>query len=627
MVDKWQYDINESSSIFQVYLENMFSQNKIGFKIAYIYNDKQKLQDVNYDHFKSFFIQEINTLLEKRGEEGYEYTKIRDMENGINVIYPKINNDTANGESGEFDLYPLTAICPKCHRYIRLNKPEDFCSCSVPLNQFTFIAFCDECGAHYPLHAMSNIFHDCPNCGQAKSLRIIKWGQGDSINSYKVACTACHSTQPLVLYKCDHKNHQTGLIMSNKPPNKFRATTARAGAILHPMILTMPNIPTLTESADKYFSQAFTHFFKQVGPNLPEDLLYLPNFWSNLETIQTFWGKKEVVHMMENSDITNIQSVDIKVKTRFIRSLITVAYTMVQSNRSREKINRDNYGIDEIENCLNSVKDKYFDIREQQGLYLLDAHHESNNNDDTSFIKLMPEAGYEDNGEYLEKLGIEKINFIPDIKLLQANIGIIDGSTRREVLLFRTIQTDNKPTVYIKEISTEGIVFKLKSGRILDWLNSNQKISIKSTSNTGRNDELLRNLNADNSDARKEIYKLLHTFSHTLIQNASINTGLETSSLSEMIFSSLGEILIYSTNSVNVGGLEHTYDNGLDEWLEGIEYLAEECPQDPACMIDEHGACIACLYVPEFVCEHFNEDLDRSTLVGGERYNRGFFNA
>jgi hypothetical protein len=626
MVDKWHHDINESSSIFQGYLENMFSQNKIGFKISYINNDKQKLQSVNYDHFKSLFIHEINSLLEKRGTEGYEYTKIQDLENGITIIYPKITNDTEYGDSGEFDLYPQTAICPKCHNYIRLKKPEDFCNCGVPLDQFTFVAFCDECGAHYPLDVTSNILNNCPKCKQKNSLRVINWQQADNISSYRVSCTNCKYTQPLVLFKCNHTSRQNHRIMSNKPQNKFRATTARAGAILHPMILTMPNIPTMSESTDKSFSQAFTHFFKQVGPELKEDLLYLPDFWSTLDTIRSFWEKKKVIDIMENSDITNSQSADIKVKISFIHTLISVAYNMVENNRSRELVNRENYGIDEIEECLDSVKNKYLDIREQQGVYLLDAHHESNN-DDISPVKSIPESGYEDNGEYLEKLGIEKINFIPDFKLLQANIGIIDGSTRREVLLFRTIQTENKPTVYIREISTEGIVFKLKSGRILDWLASNKKISIKSTSNIDTNDKLLRNLNADNSEARKEIYKLLHTFSHTLIQNASINTGLESSSLSEMIFPSLSEILIYSTNPVNVGGLEHTYDNGLNEWLEGIEYLAEECPQDPACMIDEHGACIACLFVPEFVCEHFNEDLDRSTLVGGERYNRGFFNA
>jgi len=620
MNDKWQYNINESSSLFQGYLENMFSQNKTGFKIKYIYNDKQKLQSVNYDHFKLSFINKINNLLEKREEkEGYEYTKIQDSENGINIVYPKITNDTKNGESGEFDLYPQTAICPKCHKYIRLKYKEDFCSCGVPLNQFTFIAFCDKCGAHYPLDTMSNIRNNCPHCKHKNSLRIINWDQKDNISSYKVSCTECGYTQPLILYRCDHKDHQTGAIRSNAPPSKFRATAARAGAIFHPKILTMPNIPTISKSkegydiiTDKSFSNAFNHFFKQVGLDIKEDLLYTPDFWSALLSMQTFFEKKRVIDTMEqfNINIANIQSLDIKEKISFIQSLITVAYTFIQFNPSKEKANRDDYGIDEIEECLKSIKNEHLDEFEQQGLYLLEKYQNSNNNE-----------------EYLEKLGIEKVIYIPEFDLLQANIGIIEGSTRNDPLLFRTIQTDNKPTVYIREISTEGILFKLKSGKILDWLASNEKISIKSSSNIDENDKLLRKLNAGKSDTGKEIYKLLHTFSHTLIQNASINTGLETSSLSEIIFPSLGLILIYSTDSVNVGGLEYTYDNGLNEWLDGVKDLAEECPQDPACMIDEGGACIACLFVPEFVCANFNEDLDRSTLVGGDRYKRGFFNA
>ena len=61
--------------------------------------------------------------------------------------------------------------------------------------------------------------------------------------------------------------------------------------------------------------------------------------------------------------------------------------------------------------------------------------------------------------------------------------------------------------------------------------------------------------------------------------------------------------------------------------MKDVEGLAKECPQDPACLRDEGGACIACLFVPEFVCGNFNNDLDRDCLVGdGNTRYEGFFN-
>ena len=242
-MDKWQHNINENSSMFQGHVDQLFSLNKLGFRIKYIYCDQKQLQEVNYEHYKRSFITTINKLLQKRGDEGFEYEKINDLDNGLKFLYPKITD--ADISSGDYELYPKTAICPKCHRYIRLDHPEDVCSCNVKLSQFTFIAFCDDCGAHYPIDAMSNIFNDCKKCGYKQGLRNIYWNDKDDISSYSVSCVNCGYKERLVIYKCDHKDHQTGKIRSNKPKSKFRAVAARAGAILNPMVLTSLNIPQI----------------------------------------------------------------------------------------------------------------------------------------------------------------------------------------------------------------------------------------------------------------------------------------------------------------------------------------------------------------------------------------------
>ena len=110
-----------------------------------------------------------------------------------------------------------------------------------------------------------------------------------------------------------------------------------------------------------------------------------------------------------------------------------------------------------------------------------------------------------------------------------------------------------------------------------------------------------------------------------LMQQSTTDTGLDIQSISEKIFPNIGSVFIYSTNSINIGGLEYTYDYHLEDWFSRVKELANDCPQDPACMIDEGGACNACSYVPEFVCCNFNQDIDRSTLVGGsDRFMKGY---
>lgn len=632
-MDKWQHNINENSSMFQGHIEQLFSLNKLGFRVKDIYSDPKQLGEVNYEHYKRTFINKINTLLEERGQEGYEYDKIIDYDKGLKFSYPKITNEET-GESGDYELYPKTAICPKCHRYIRLGVEDDMCNCNVKLNQFTFIAFCDDCGAHYPIDAMSNIFNDCKKCGLKAGLRNIFWEYKDDIGSYSVSCIRCRAQQPLVLYQCDHKDHQTGKIRSKRDPSKFRAVTARAGAILNPMVLTTLNLTSLGDqhlnagediSNQQLFSSAFNYFFKNLDTNIQESLLYTPEFWETLINENEFWSKKRIIDLINDMSLSDIEIGlwPFNSKNIFIQQVLKDAKNRI--NMSHKEIEfRSDYGINEIEKCLKKVSNSSLDEPEQQGSYLLNVKQCSNDDTIDACAKTIPESGYTDNGKFLEKLGIERVAHISNLEVLQSLLGIVEGSMRREPKLFSTIYDYNrKPTVYIRKTITEGIYFKLDSKRILKWLYLNKKNTISNFEKY--NNTLLANLVANNTEVKDEVYTLLHTFSHTLIQNASIHTGLDTLSMSEMLFPSIGMLLIYSTNPVNVGGLEYTYDNLLYEWLQKFTDLAEECPQDPACIRDEGGSCIACLFMPEFVCANFNEKLDRDCLIGtGARYKKGF---
>jgi hypothetical protein len=110
-----------------------------------------------------------------------------------------------------------------------------------------------------------------------------------------------------------------------------------------------------------------------------------------------------------------------------------------------------------------------------------------------------------------------------------------------------------------------------------------------------------------------------------LMQQSTVHTGLDIQSLSEKIYPAIASVFIYATNPINIGGLESTFDIDLQNWLKKMVELSSDCPQDPSCMLDEDGACNACSFAPEFVCTFFNQDLDRSTLVGkSKRYEWGY---
>lgn len=634
-MDRWQHGINESSSMFQGHVDQLFSLNKVGFRVTYVYDDPNRLQEINNERYRRSFIRTINNLLEKRGQEGYEYQKIMDLEKGLKMVYPKILKDRDEDSSGLFELYPKTAMCPKCHRYIRLDVPDDKCNCNVRLMQFTFIAFCDECGAHYPIHPMSNVLNDCKKCGLEHGLRELHWKDQDDLGSYSVSCIQCGHKEGLYIMTCNHRDPGTGRILSTKNKSRFRGVPARAGAILHPMVQTLPDIPTIAEggsrassdrTTSRSFSEAFNYFFKSLDAKVQESLLFIPDFWSSLKSIEDFWSKGPIKEWISLLDLEGDDPTKWALNSRmiFIQRLILEARNKIFMPNKQAEI-RDRYGINEIEESLNKVKDQTLDEREQQGIYLIKATQSSNGEETNT--KANPETGYPDNGELLRDLGIKSVGHISDLEMIQALLGVVEGSMRREPLLFRTIddRDSNKPTVYVRKMLTEGVYFMLNSEKILEWLDQNGKIKGTQYNHYKDSDTALRSLVSSAPEVKDEVYLLLHTLSHTLIQNASINTGLETQSISEMLFPSIGMILLYSTNPINVGGLEYTYDNLLYDWLREVTELAEDCPQDPSCLLDEGGSCNACLFVPEFVCENFNEHLDRASLIGKVRYQKGFF--
>ncbi len=641
MKDDFIHQIAENSCFFQGHINQFFSRkfNRfLSFRIQSNYSDINKNSDFNIEKYRPIFSRIINRKISSRKNDGGDFHEINPYDLKIEAI-KLIDDPKEEGTCGRFEIYPPTALCKKdnCYHYFILGENRK-CGhkATDPWEQFTFLTFCDECGRILPLHYMTNIFHDCKKCGEKEGLSILRWTRGkDDISSYKIKCRKCGNEVGLYFYDCDHTIRNTGQCLSKRPQNRFRGIPARANAIIHPYVISIPDIPHDDEidrsgkktTQGRALSESFNYFF---GTELEEAKLYLPEFKNALLKEENFWKLPQVNAIVDNFfDNLNMKMPD---KSQFnqnqflriIKRILKTANDSIQDGAERSRI-QEKFGIDFIKTSLNSVKEINFDENDLEGLNLLCSTNIRKREKSKSFF-----SDYE---TWRNKFGLNKVVHHPDLNMVQALLGIIEGSTRRNPILFRTIDTGKpnikKPTIFIRNFFTEGILFQLDCNKILNWLQENRnyvKPSVEILPPAGIKARThYRQIISKDDKCRKSVYTLLHTYSHMLMQQSTIDTGLDIQSISEIIYPNIASIFIYSTNSINIGGLEYTYDYHLEDWFSRMMELANDCPHDPACMIDEGGACNACSYVPEFVCCNYNQDIDRSTLVGGsDRFVKGY---
>lgn len=125
---------------------------------------------------------------------------------------------------------------------------------------------------------------------------------------------------------------------------------------------------------------------------------------------------------------------------------------------------------------------------------------------------------------------------------------------------------------------------------------------------------------------------LLHSLSHSLLNELALDTGYPASSIRERVYSEPGQsgILLYTATADAAGSLgglcaQGTIDN-VKAILESAAERAQWCSADPVCLesmatgtgAKNLAACHSCLLIPEVSCELQNGMLDRACLVGTE---------
>ncbi len=187
------------------------------------------------------------------------------------------------------------------------------------------------------------------------------------------------------------------------------------------------------------------------------------------------------------------------------------------------------------------------------------------------------------------------------------------------------------------EMLGEGIFIRLKEDVLSEWEEKNDEFYQPMKDRLEES-----NVECDNFSSR---YVLLHTLSHLLIRQLSIECGYSGAAIKERIYSSypnsshtMAGILLYTSSSDSDGSLGGLVRNALPQQFELIfrNMLQEAswCSSDPICIESKaqgydslnYAACHACTLLPETSCEMRNCLLDRGSIVGSivDR-KRGFF--
>jgi hypothetical protein len=259
-------------------------------------------------------------------------------------------------------------------------------------------------------------------------------------------------------------------------------------------------------------------------------------------------------------------------------------------------------------------------------------------------LENVPE-GYED--------FIQQVVLVEKLREVQALTGFTrieslgDYAEEEELPQDHIMKLARKPPQWLPatEVRGEGIFIQFREEAIQKWLHQHavqdhNEIFLHAHKRWRK----ARQLEPEEANYPEMRYVLLHTFSHALMRQLTLECGYAAASIRERIYAQPPEapggpmagILLYTAASDSEGTLGGLVSLGrrlgfhIDGALDDIQY----CASDPLCaehvsLEDNtlHGsACHACMFAPETSCERGNRYLDRSVLIRTvERDNLAFF--
>ena len=174
----------------------------------------------------------------------------------------------------------------------------------------------------------------------------------------------------------------------------------------------------------------------------------------------------------------------------------------------------------------------------------------------------------------------------------------------------------------------EGIFLQFSALEIERWLKKS-KVLERGAQLSGGFESWKKNRGGKGGDFHGQSFYLLHSLSHILMTQLSLDCGYPASSLRERLYCLEGGkygILIYTASNDAQGTLGGLIEAGREikrHFRSALE-MARLCSNDPVCAghqpSAEHdplngAACHACLFVAETSCEQRNQFLDRCLVV------------
>lgn len=188
------------------------------------------------------------------------------------------------------------------------------------------------------------------------------------------------------------------------------------------------------------------------------------------------------------------------------------------------------------------------------------------------------------------------------------------------------------------EINGEGVFIELNKEKINQWM---QIETVKSRSDKYEEcyAAYCQKKGWENFKPRNAEYVLLHTLSHMLIKEMSMQSGYSSSALHERIYSSenMCGILIYTGAADKEGSLGGLVElGGMNKFLPLLKGALENgltCTTDPECFMKNPtserlngAACHSCTMISETACENGNRLLDRALVVPVPEHEKmGYF--
>ena len=589
------------SALFRAVKNSMFINDKLSNKIYSLNKGNDAgLEIFNEKRLKSILFKEIKSSYNNRIKDyGLNLTRLSDSD--INNFYIDnfyiVDNNNKNESSGLYEVFPKTFRCDKCDDFRIFSDDEwsnfDVNNCRVPgcdgsYVQVPFIGFCETCGE------ITNIFHNCDEHGH-DYLKLVR-KDINAPGTWKIRCTKCGKEMDMMNF-CNHRK----FTLSNRELTKLKPINVNQGGIFRSIVLTTIDIPEYKESEDfdvilfglylKIWDKYFDEEENLTEDEIIEDIIYYLNI---LDEFSTEKDRRKAIRRGFCTEKTFQIGEEIKDEINSLKEKYDFSFTEL-----------NDYFI---------LKERFSDEEESKNINFYDIIKDDGNSLN-EFIKLKNDVG------------IEEVTYIPDIHMISSSIGVIRGITKSDENIaphfephWINYKDKNKFKSFSFPFETEGIMFDLDKERLVDWILSNSDNPVNPY---GSAEEYLFELEED-SEEYKNLKTLIHTFAHILINRSSLYTGLHSDSCGELLFPKAGSFLIYSTSNINIGGFSFVFENSLFEWFNNVKLEINDCVFDPTC-IDEKGACFSCVYLPEFVCSHFNDFLDRDTFLGEVRYKKGYW--